>query len=331
MVDLMSQMQKVLHERPQGALLSNTEPNPREQVNSITTRSGLNTTEPSIPPPVPPNPRVEVEKEPKTLMDEVPEKLDDPGKFLIPCVLQDLESRGSNTSHFDDFLPAYEAFCFDIEEKSSGSTTSQFDNSLSKYESFCFDVNHIEEKSNGRTTSHSDLSLPAYKSFHFDLLIDPLPPADKSDSRHEEFADKLAHIISPPEYDHFYFDLEADPGELTRLLKENISETSTKDLKINKLNDSPLFLSYCDSFFDKFSEIDLLVLFPLENKEKVFDPEIFTINGVHSKRFSILILDDFSSILFVRDFLSTTNPSGIDTFFHFPPEMKTKFSISGSS
>ncbi|GJT88918.1 hypothetical protein Tco_1070635 [Tanacetum coccineum] len=60
---LMSQMQKVLHESPQGALPSNTEPNPREQVNSITTRSGLTTAEPSIPPHVPPTPRVEVEKE----------------------------------------------------------------------------------------------------------------------------------------------------------------------------------------------------------------------------------------------------------------------------
>ncbi|GKC43232.1 hypothetical protein Tco_1060954 [Tanacetum coccineum] len=67
----MSQMQKVPHERPQCALPSNTEPYPREQVNSITTRSGLTTVEPFIPPPVPPTPRVEVEKEPETLMDKV--------------------------------------------------------------------------------------------------------------------------------------------------------------------------------------------------------------------------------------------------------------------
>nr|GEV74663.1 reverse transcriptase domain-containing protein [Tanacetum cinerariifolium] len=37
--------------------------------------------------------------------------------------------------------------------------------------------------------------------------------------------DELAHIISPPEYDHFYFDIEIDLGELTRLLKENISSS----------------------------------------------------------------------------------------------------------
>nr|GEX06452.1 hypothetical protein [Tanacetum cinerariifolium] len=31
------------------------------------------------------------------------------------------------------------------------------------------------------------------------------PPTDRSDFTHEEFADELAHIISPPEYDCFYF------------------------------------------------------------------------------------------------------------------------------
>ncbi|GKE08137.1 hypothetical protein Tco_1411688 [Tanacetum coccineum] len=78
-------------------------------------------------------------------------------------------------SHFDDSLPAYEAFCFDIREKSSGSTTSHSDHSLSDYEAFSFDDDHIEEKSSGSTTSHSDLSLLEYESFHFDLSIDPLP------------------------------------------------------------------------------------------------------------------------------------------------------------
>ncbi|GJR42410.1 hypothetical protein Tco_1310513 [Tanacetum coccineum] len=151
-------------------------------------------------------------------------------------------------SHFNDSSPDYETFCLDIEEKSSGNTTSHSDHSLSDHEAFCFDV---EKKSSSNTTSHSDLSLPEYESFHFDLSIDPLPSADRSDSHHEEFADELAHIISPPEHDHFYFDLEADPGELTRLLKENICDTSTKDLKINELNDFPLLLSDCDSIFLK--------------------------------------------------------------------------------
>ncbi|GJS39871.1 hypothetical protein Tco_0564914 [Tanacetum coccineum] len=163
-------------------------------------------------------------------------------------------------SQIDDSFPEYETFCFNIEEKSSGSTTTHSDYSLPDYDAFYFDDDHIEEKSSGSTTTHSDFSLPEYDSFIFDLLIDPFPPADRSVSHHEEFADELAHIISPPEYDRFYFDLEIVPGEFTRVLKENISRTSTKDFIIHELNDFSLLLSDCDSPLSKeFSEIDLLV------------------------------------------------------------------------
>ncbi|GKA49821.1 hypothetical protein Tco_0742894 [Tanacetum coccineum] len=101
------------------------------------------------------------------------------------------------------------------------------------------------EYNSGSTTSYSDSSLLDYESFYFDddlkefedlLYYDPLinPPliAERSDSHHKEFAGELAHIISPPEYDHFYFDIEADPGELTRLLNENIS---SKSVNLNKI------------------------------------------------------------------------------------------------
>ncbi|GJZ38714.1 hypothetical protein Tco_0585277 [Tanacetum coccineum] len=37
----------------------------------------------------------------------------------------------------------------------------------------------------------------------------------RSDSYHEEFASELAHIISPPEYDHFYFKIESELGNFT--------------------------------------------------------------------------------------------------------------------
>ncbi|GJS71873.1 hypothetical protein Tco_0704714 [Tanacetum coccineum] len=37
------------------------------------------------------------------------------------------------------------------------------------------------------------------------LLINPFPPADRSDFYlHEEFADELAHIISPPEMSQIF-------------------------------------------------------------------------------------------------------------------------------
>ncbi|GKA34142.1 reverse transcriptase domain-containing protein [Tanacetum coccineum] len=52
MENKMDQMQKVLMERPQGVLPSNTVPNPREDLKAITTRSGATLAGPSVPPPL---------------------------------------------------------------------------------------------------------------------------------------------------------------------------------------------------------------------------------------------------------------------------------------
>ncbi|GJW88186.1 hypothetical protein Tco_0163526 [Tanacetum coccineum] len=230
-----------------------------------------------------------------------------------------VEETDNLLSHFNDSSPDYETFCFDIEEKSSGSTTSYSNLSLPSYESFCFDIDHQEEKSSGSTTAHSVFPLPEYDSFIFDLSIDLFSPADRSVSHHEEFADKLAHIISQLEYDHFYFDIVIDPGEFTRVLKENIFDLSTKGLTINELNDSSLLLSDCDSSLSKeLSEIDLLVSFPSGNEDIIFDPGIFIIKGVQSLSFHILSLDDFSIVSFVSDSLLLIDPSKIDTFLSFP-------------
>ncbi|GJS10705.1 reverse transcriptase domain-containing protein [Tanacetum coccineum] len=478
-----SHQPQVLHERPPGALPSNTKPNPREKVNSFMTRSGLTTAGPSIPTLVLPTPTVAVEKEPETLMDEVhitilestahvpplgvPEKLDDPEKFLISCILQEREVYNSlansgasiNLMPFsiyeklgidplkptrmtlelanrsvtfsmgiaEDVIVKVEKFNFLVDfvivdfeadprvpiilgrpslrtirvlvdlykekltlrvrneevvfytnkssrnnsrdmqsvhciniidfskyKTSSGNTTpsdsvvespspspipyedsdslvketdtllSHFNDSSPDYETFCFDIekkssgnDHIEEKSSGSTTTHSDVSLFEYDSFIFYPSIDPLPPVDKSDFYHEEFTNELAHIISPPEHDHFYLDIEPDPGVLTRLLKENISETSPKDLRCHELNDSSLLLSDCDSSLSKeFFKIDLLVSFPSGNEDIIFDPEIFIIKGVQSKRLYILPLDVFSTISF--------DPPEIETFLSFPARNEDK-------
>ncbi|GJV42255.1 retrotransposon protein, putative, unclassified [Tanacetum coccineum] len=163
-----------------------------------------------------------------------------------PTPFEDIDSLVEETdallSHINDSLPDYETFCFDIEEKRSGITTSHSDYSLLDYDAFYFDDDHIEEKSSSSTTTHSDFSLPEYDSFIFDLSIDQFPPADRSVSHHEEFADELAHIISPPEYDRFYFDIEPHLGEFTILCEENISKDSTKEFTSPELNDFSLLL-----------------------------------------------------------------------------------------
>ncbi|GKC84641.1 hypothetical protein Tco_1140358, partial [Tanacetum coccineum] len=145
------------------------------------------------------------------------------------------------TNTFDNSIPESETFCFDLEENSSGSTTTLSDYSLPDYEAFYLDDDHIEEKSSGCTTTHADFSQ--YDSFIFDLSIDSFPPADRSDFYHEEFADKLAHIISPPEYDCFYFKNEPDPGELTSIvdfgIRENVLSTTNVNLPFED-DQSPL-------------------------------------------------------------------------------------------
>nr|GFC69147.1 hypothetical protein [Tanacetum cinerariifolium] len=109
------------------------------------------------------------------------------------------------TTTFHNSLPEFENFCFDLEEISSGSTTTHSDISLPEYDAFSFYDDHIEEIRNGSTTTQSDISLLEYDSFIFDLSNDQFPPTDRSAFTHEEFGDKPAHIISPPEYDCFYF------------------------------------------------------------------------------------------------------------------------------
>ncbi|GJU94217.1 hypothetical protein Tco_1318973 [Tanacetum coccineum] len=137
------------------------------------------------------------------------------------------------TNTFDNSLHESETFSFDLEEKSSGNPTSRYDYSLTDHEVFYFDDDHIEENSNGSTTTHSDSSLYKYDSFIFDLSIDSFPPADRSDVYHEQFAGELAHIISPPEYDHFYFKVEPGLGNLTIDVVEDIFDKPTREPRVH--------------------------------------------------------------------------------------------------
>nr|GEY57374.1 integrase, catalytic region, zinc finger, CCHC-type, peptidase aspartic, catalytic [Tanacetum cinerariifolium] len=121
-----------------------------------------------------------------------------------------LNSLLEETNTFDNSLPEFKTFCFDVEEISSGSTTTHPDISLPKYEVFY--VNHVKEISSGSPTTYSD--SPLYASFIFDLSINPLPPADRSDIY--EFTDELIPFISPPEYDCFLFKVEPNLMDFTK-------------------------------------------------------------------------------------------------------------------
>nr|GEW17309.1 hypothetical protein [Tanacetum cinerariifolium] len=95
---------------------------------------------------------------------------------------------------------------------------------------------HVKEISSGSTTTHSDYSL--YDSFIFDLSINTFPAADRSDFY--EFADELTHIISPPEYDSFFFKIEPNSGDFTM----DVYSRKCKDSCERILSSSLHFLSF---------------------------------------------------------------------------------------
>nr|GEV59225.1 hypothetical protein [Tanacetum cinerariifolium] len=130
-----------------------------------------------------------------------------------------LNSLLEETKTFDNSLPEFETFCFDIEETSSGSTTTHPDISLPEYEVFHDD--HVKKISSGSPTTHSDSSL--YASFIFDLSINPFSPADRSNFY--EFIDELIPFISAPEYDCFLFKVEPNSRDFTKDVVEDISLT----------------------------------------------------------------------------------------------------------
>nr|GFA76054.1 hypothetical protein [Tanacetum cinerariifolium] len=130
-----------------------------------------------------------------------------------------LNSLLEETNTFDNSLPEFETFCFDVEEISSGSTTTYPDISFPEYKVFHDDP--VKEISSGSPTTPSD--SPLYASFIFDLSINLFPPADRSDF--SEFTDELIPFISPPEYDCFLFKVEPNSRDFTKDVVEDISPT----------------------------------------------------------------------------------------------------------
>nr|GEZ48589.1 hypothetical protein [Tanacetum cinerariifolium]GEZ48898.1 hypothetical protein [Tanacetum cinerariifolium] len=160
--------------------------------------------------------------------------------------------------------------------------TNTFHNSLPKFENFCFD---LEEISSGSTTTQSDISLPEYDSFIFDLSNDQFTPTNRSEFTHEEFGDEPTHIISPPEYDCFYFGNLPDPGELISSLnseiRKNLSSTTCVNLPVE--DDYSPILAYVVWIFLAYLTYPVIPphLHSFGNEDTIFDPGI-TINHFYS-------------------------------------------------
>ncbi|GJW53244.1 hypothetical protein Tco_0097329 [Tanacetum coccineum] len=189
----------------------------------------------------------------------------------INLLIAKIESINSNPPPSSDFVTN-----FNLEEISSDSTTTRSNYSLPNYESFYLDDDHIKAKSSGSTTTHSAFSQ--YDSFIFDLSIDPFLPTDRSDFYHEEFADEITHIISPPEYDFFYFKSEPDPGELTSIVDSGIRENvlSTTNVNLPFEDDQSPLLAFVVWIFLPFLTYPVTPPYLLScgNEDTIFDTGI---------------------------------------------------------
>nr|GEZ45343.1 hypothetical protein [Tanacetum cinerariifolium] len=193
-----------------------------------------------------------------------------------------LNSLLEETNTFDNSLPEFKTFCFDVEEISSGSTTTPPDISLPEYEVFLDD--HVKEISSSSPTTQSDSSL--YASFIFDLSINPLPPADRSGSY--EFTDELIPFISLPRYDCFLFKVEPNSRDFTKDVVEDISPTKepqvhnalptylTLQLNMKFQPSSESLFTYVVWIFLPFLVylVSPYYLPSLRNKDAIFDPGI---------------------------------------------------------
>nr|GEY07278.1 hypothetical protein [Tanacetum cinerariifolium] len=196
----------------------------------------------------------------------------------VNLLIANIEALKDNPTPSSKFLTKFSS----ISPKSFLEETNTFDNSLPEFENFGFD---LEEISSGSTTTHSDISLSEYDSCIFDLSNDQFPPTDRSNFTHEEFADELAHIISPPDYDCFYFRNFPDPGEwisiLNSRIRENLSSTTRVNLPVED-DHSPL-LAYIVLIL--LAYLTYLVIPPylhsFENEDTIFEPGI-AINHFYS-------------------------------------------------
>nr|GFC86660.1 hypothetical protein [Tanacetum cinerariifolium] len=121
----------------------------------------------------------------------------------------------------------------------------------------------------GSLTTHSDTSLSEYDLFIF-----------------EEFVDKLAHIISPPEYDCFYFWDLPDSGELMSVLNSRIRENlSTTRVNLPIEDDHSPLLAYVVWIFVAYLTYPVIppYLHPFGDEDTIFDPGI-TINHFYSSK-----------------------------------------------
>nr|GEU72152.1 hypothetical protein [Tanacetum cinerariifolium] len=178
--------------------------------------------------------------------------------------------------------------------------TNTFHNSLPEFENFFFD---LEEISSGIPLLILIYLFRIMKlSISMTIILKRLvfPPTDRSDFTHEEFTDELAHIISPPEYDCFYFRNVPDPGEWISNLDSGIRKNlSTTRVNLPVEDDHSPLLAYVVWIFLAYLTYPVIppYLHSFRNEDTIFDPGIPLIVFIHLSQYSRKLEDPYQRIL----------------------------------
>ncbi|GJR60997.1 hypothetical protein Tco_1503159 [Tanacetum coccineum] len=149
--------------------------------------------------------------------------------------------------------------------------------------------------------SETFLSLPELETFRFD-----------SEEKNSGSTTIHANIFLS-EYDCFYFEIEPELGELTRVVVEDISDNSTRELRVYVPNIFPTL----------YPVFDTLLPFSSENKDKIFNPGILI--SKEEKSPHLLSHRGFKVFQLINDFESPMMIYGWDIpildvpYLHFYP------------
>nr|GEY32801.1 hypothetical protein [Tanacetum cinerariifolium] len=198
--------------------------------------------------------------------------------FMTKSSSTSLNSLLDETNTFDNSLPEFETFCFDLEEISSGSTTyssnsllEEFTNELAliTYPPDYDDNLYLKDSIDQTNLANLD-----------DYFVDPIP---------EMFTDEHAPDYSSPlifdVYDDDFLEVKSDADNVYDDPFNKGEKIKESKLLINELDLPCDFLSYSeyDSFNSQdFSRVDALP--STNNEDKVFNPGIL----IHEKPVTII-------------------------------------------
>nr|GEU96887.1 hypothetical protein [Tanacetum cinerariifolium] len=183
------------------------------------------------------------------ILKKLPEKLGDPGKFLIPCGFSELKEE-MILHDADERLTLnmrHETSSYSNQpQKESINMINIYDDSYEDYLEDLFATNHLS--GNPPFSSHTNLTSPE--------VINPLSGSTTSSSPDhllEEFADELALITFPLGNDDLPFDIKSDLREIEYLL--NHDPTKEMDSILEDLIDECNLANPNNNLFDTIPEM----------------------------------------------------------------------------